>query len=101
PKTTPGEVVVPIHRGGAVEGVVMDEARGEPVGTFTVGGGDLVDVEADSPGVMNPFSGGTTVEDATGRFRIESVRPGKSTLVIRAPGYLPSSVEVDVVEVVT
>jgi len=98
PKTTTGEVVVTIHRGGAVEGVVMDEARGEPVGTFTVGGGDLVDVEADSPGVMNPFSGGTTVEDATGRFRIESVRPGKSTLVFRAPGYLPSSVEVDVVE---
>ncbi|MCY2961395.1 MAG: carboxypeptidase regulatory-like domain-containing protein [Planctomycetota bacterium] len=98
PKTASGEVVVKMQKGGAVEGVVMDEARGEPVGAFTVGGGDLVEVEADSPGVGNPFSGGTTVEDATGRFRIESVRPGKSTLVFRAPGYLASSVEVDVVE---
>jgi len=98
PGTASGEVLVRMQKGGAVEGVVMDEARGEPVTAFSVGGGDLVEVEADSPGVGNPFSGGTTVEDATGRFRIESVRPGLSTLVFRAPGYLPTNVDVEVVE---
>lgn len=98
PKASTGEVVVKLQKGGAVEGVVMDEARGEPVVAFTVGGGDLVDVDSDAPGGNNPFSGGTTVEDGAGRFRIESVKPGLSTLVFRAPGYLPVNVDVEVVE---
>lgn len=98
PKLSSDEVVVVMHAGGAVEGVVMDEARGEPVTAYTVGGGDLVAVEADAPGAGNPFAGGTTVEDAGGRFRVESVRPGLSTLVFRAPGYLPTNVDVEVVE---
>lgn len=98
PKIATEEVVVKMTRGGSVEGVVMDSARGEPVAAFTVGGGDLVEVEADSPGIGNPFSGGQTVEDASGMFRVESVRPGQSKLVFRAPGYLPTSVAVEIVE---
>ncbi len=98
PAESQGEVVVTMQQGGSVEGVVMDVARGEPVGSFSVGGGDLVDAESDGLGASTAFSGGTTFEDASGRFRVESVRPGKSTLVFRAPGYLPTPVEVEVVE---
>ncbi|MBL8861411.1 MAG: carboxypeptidase regulatory-like domain-containing protein [Planctomycetes bacterium] len=98
PRTATEEVVVRLQRGGSVEGVVVDVSRGEPVTAFTVTGGDLVETDADAPGATNPFSGGTTVEDAAGRFRVESVRPGSSTLVFRAPGYLPEAVSVEVVE---
>ncbi len=98
PEKSPGEVTVVLQRGGAVEGIVMDAARGEPVTSFTVGGGDLVDVEDDAPGGQNPFSGGQLVEDAGGSFRVESVRPGKSALRFSAPGYLPATVDVEVVE---
>ncbi|MBI5434361.1 MAG: carboxypeptidase regulatory-like domain-containing protein [Planctomycetes bacterium] len=92
PKDT-GELLVTLKRGGAVEGVVMDAKKHEPVTRFTVAGQDLVDAERDAPGSMNPYSGGQLVEDDAGRFRVEPVKTGKASLTFRAPGYLPETID--------
>ncbi len=93
------DVTVTLHRGGAIEGVVMDELAAEPVTCFTISTSDRVDTEADAPGGRNPFGGGLTFEDAGGRFRLDSLKPGKVHLTIGAPGYPETTVEdLDVVE---
>lgn len=93
------EITVVMHRGSAVEGIVMDAAKAEPVTAFTISGEARVDTEAEAPGARNPFSGGQLVEDEGGRFHVDSVKPGKVSLVFSAPGYLPKTVEgIEVVE---
>lgn len=93
------DVTVTLHRGGALEGVVMDELAAEPVQSFTITTGDRVDTEEDAPGGRNPFSGGISFEDPAGRFRLDSLRPGKVHLTVSAPGFPDTSVEdLEVVE---
>lgn len=87
------EVLVTLRRGGAVEGIVMDAKRHEPVTRFTITGQDLVDAEREAPGSLNPYSGGQTVEEPSGRFRVEPVKTGKAALTFRAPGYLPQTID--------
>ncbi len=86
-------VTVVMHRGGALEGIVIDELAAEPVTTFTISTSDRVDTEEEAPGGRNPFSGGTTFEDAGGHFRLDSLRPGKVQLTVSAPGYPETKVE--------
>jgi protocatechuate 3,4-dioxygenase beta subunit len=86
-------VTVVMHRGGALEGIVMDELAAEPVTTFTISTSDRVDTEADAPGGRNPFSGGITFEDAGGHFRLDSLKPGKVQLTVSAPGYPETKVD--------
>jgi hypothetical protein len=62
-------VTVVMQRGGALEGIVMDELAAEPVPSFTISTSERIDTEEDAPGGRNPFSGGITFEDAGGRFR--------------------------------
>lgn len=89
-----GDVVeVVLRRGGSIEGIVMDEARAEPVKLFTITTNDKIDVEEGVPGGRNPFTGGTTIEDERGRFVLESLSPGKVDLVVSAPGYLDARVD--------
>ena len=88
-------VTVVMHRGGALEGIVIDELAAEPVTTFTISTSDRVDTEEEAPGGRNPFSGGTTFEDAGGHFRLDSLKPGKVALTVNAPGY-PETVVHDV-----
>jgi protocatechuate 3,4-dioxygenase beta subunit len=82
------EITVVLRRGSSVEGVVMDELASEPVTCFTIATTDRVDGEPAAPGARNPFSGGTTFEDPAGRFKLDSIEPGKARLVFSAPGYL-------------
>jgi len=99
PERDGGEITVTMHRGSAVEGVVMDASKGEPLQAFTISGEDRVDTEADAPGVRNPFSGGQLVEDTSGKFRVDSVKPGKVSLTFTSPGYLSKTIDsIDVTE---
>lgn len=93
PESETGELTVTMHRGGALEGVVMDEAAAEPVTMFTIASNDRVDSEASAPGARNPFTGGTTFEDPAGRFVLDSLEPGKVRFVVSAPGYLDRVVD--------
>jgi protocatechuate 3,4-dioxygenase beta subunit len=86
-------VTVVMHRGGALEGIVIDELAAEPVTTFTISTSDRVDTEEEAPGGRNPFSGGTTFEDPGGHFRIDSLKPGKVQLTVGAPGYPDTKVD--------
>jgi len=86
-------VTVVLHRGGAVEGIVMDELAAEPVTSFSIASSDRIDSEEDAPGGHNPFSGGITFEDAGGRFHLDSLKPGKVRLEVKAPGYPVTHVE--------
>ncbi|MBL8859083.1 MAG: carboxypeptidase regulatory-like domain-containing protein [Planctomycetes bacterium] len=93
------EITVTMRRGSAVEGIVMDAVKSEPLTAFTISGADRVDTEADAPGARNPFSGGQLVENPGGRFRVDSVKPGKASLTFSAPGYLEKTVtDINVVE---
>jgi protocatechuate 3,4-dioxygenase beta subunit len=93
PEEEGDEIEVVLLQGGAVEGVVMDLERAEPVSRFTITTSDRIELTADAPGRLNPFTGGQLVEDAAGRFRVESVQPGDVTLTFQAVGYLPAKVE--------
>ncbi len=90
------EITIELSRGGAVEGIVMDEAAAEPVTRFEIEGEDRIDLSAGAPGAWNPYSGGQLVEHESGRFRVEAVRAGASELTFSAPGYLPETVALDV-----
>jgi protocatechuate 3,4-dioxygenase beta subunit len=93
------ELTVTLRSGGAVEGVVMDSLKHIPVASFRVAGADRIDSEAGAPGRRNPYAGGQEVEDAHGKFRIESVAAGRRSLAFDAAGYLPKTVDgLEVVE---
>lgn len=87
------ELVITLKRGGSVEGIVMDEERSEPVPRFSVGGTDRLELDPEAPASFNPFSGDLLVENQEGLFRVECVRPGVSTLVFSAPGYLSTTID--------
>lgn len=87
------EITVVLEKGGAIEGVVMDAVKSEPVTSFTITSSDRIDTEAGAPGASNPFSGGQLVEDPAGRFRVDSVRAGVATLTFSSPGYMPKTVD--------
>lgn len=92
------EVEVMLTAGGSVEGIVMDARAARPVTQFIVSGADRIDRELDAPSSWNPFSGGEMVEDPSGRFRIDGVLVGESSLTFSAPGYQRREVTVQVVE---
>ena len=93
PEEEGDEIEVVLLQGGGVEGVVMDRERAEPVTRFTITTSDRIELTADAPGRLNPFTGGQLVEDAGGRFRVEAVQPGDVRLTFQAEGYLPATVE--------
>ena len=98
---TPGgeELEVVLRRGGAVEGLVMDLDEAVPVERFSIQTIDRVETTADAPGRFNPFSGGQTFEDPSGRFVLDSMRPGDVEFTVSAPGFMPRRVSgVTVVE---
>lgn len=96
PERDGDEVEVELVRGGAVEGIVMDLDRGEPVRRFQIKSPYRLDWQEAEPSVLNPFSGGLWVEDPNGRFRLDQVTSGGAELTFTAPGYLPETVEVAV-----
>lgn len=87
----PWEIV--LVRGGAVEGIVMDGVKREPITGFTVSSDAQLSLRLDAPSGDNPFSGGTLFEDPSGRFRFEPVEPGKRKLTVLAPGYAATRTE--------
>lgn len=93
---TPGvdedELTVVLHRGGAVEGIVMDGARRAPLTSFQVDCDDLLPEGPGLAGGMNPFAT-TLIEHPQGRFRIEPLEPGTTELVVSAPGYVPAKTD--------
>lgn len=92
------EITVVLHRGGSVEGVVVDAGTSEPVKSFTVSTDGVIDTQSGVPGRWNPFTGGQLFEDEEGRFRLESVEVGKSQLHVDSPGYAQAEIEVEVAE---
>ncbi len=86
------EYVVVMKRGGALEGIVMDAERQEPVRTFSVSSFGLIDSEAGQISGMNPFSGGRVFEAGDGRFRLDPVRTGSVRIEVSAPGYAATQV---------
>ena len=94
PAQEPDGFEVRMERGGAIEGIVIDAARKKPVTSFTVETSDRVEVQADAPGNMNPFSGGILVEHPQGKFRIDPVKCNeKVRLTFRAEGYVETSLD--------
>ncbi len=92
------ELEVVLRRGGAIEGLVMDLDEAVPVERFSIQTIDRVELTADSPGRFNPFSGGQTFEEPSGRFVLDSMRPGEVEFTVSAPGYMPKRVSGVVVE---
>ncbi|TDJ68490.1 MAG: hypothetical protein E2O39_13200, partial [Planctomycetota bacterium] len=86
------EVEIVMHRGGGIEGIVMDLATAEPVTTFTIETSERIELAAGDPSRINPFAGGEVFETTDGRFRLAAVRTGPVTLVVSAPGYVDSIV---------
>ncbi len=70
--------------GGAVEGVLLDDASGSPLGSLVV--------TAYGPG--GATADATT--DKSGRWKLGPLRPGRWKLAIEQPGYLPTSRELEV-----
>jgi len=94
PAQEPDGFEVRMERGGAIEGIVIDAARKQPVTSFTVETSDRVEVQADAPGNMNPFSGGLLVEHPQGKFRIDPVKCNeKVRLTFCARGYIETSLD--------
>jgi protocatechuate 3,4-dioxygenase beta subunit len=88
PAAEPEGFEVRMERGGAIEGIVIDAARKKPVTSFTIETSDRVEVQADAPGNMNPFSGGILVEHPQGKFRLDPMKCNeKIELRFRANGY--------------
>lgn len=87
------ELEVVLARGGAIEGVVMDLERAEPVTSFTVFAPRRVELSQDAPGRFNFFSGGETFESPLGRFLLSPVEAGSAELIVSAPGYVSTTVE--------
>jgi protocatechuate 3,4-dioxygenase beta subunit len=84
-------IEVVMHRGGSVEGIVMDSTKRVPVTSFTIETTDRIETQAAAPGTMNPFSGGQLVEDPKGRFKLEPVKVGKVDLTFKARGYIDTT----------
>lgn len=91
-------ITVTMNTGAAIEGIVIDELAGEPITSFSITTMDRSDTEAEAPGALNPFAGGLPFEDEGGRFRIDSLNPGKVRLSFSAPGYPETAL--DPIEVV-
>jgi hypothetical protein len=70
--------------GGGVEGAVLDAASGAPIPSVTVAGA--------GPG--NALAEATT--DKAGRWKLGPLRPGRWRLVLKQPGYLALTRELDV-----
>jgi Carboxypeptidase regulatory-like domain len=85
-----GPIEIVLHRGGAVEGIVMDAARRAPVASFSVASEALISALPGAPGGSNPYASGVLFEDPAGRFRIEPLEPGTTRLTVSAPGYVPA-----------
>jgi len=99
PSEEEGPIEIVLRRGGAIEGIVMDGARREPVHSFTVSSSNQIAPSSGWPGGDNPFAGGTLIEDPQGRFRLEPLEPGRARVTVSAPGYVPArSEEVEVLE---
>ena len=73
-----------IPLGGAVEGVLLDDHSGEPLGGLTVGGTGPRSQEAEA----------TT--EANGRWKLGPLVPGRWKIIVKLPGYLPLARELDV-----
>jgi hypothetical protein len=70
--------------GGAIEGVLLDGTTGAPLAGLVISGYGPNGATAD------------TTSEATGRWKLGPLRPGKWRLTIEQPGYLAASREVDV-----
>jgi protocatechuate 3,4-dioxygenase beta subunit len=81
-------IEVVMHRGGSIEGIVMDSSKRVPVTSFTIETTDRIETQAAAPGNLNPFSGGLLIEDAKGRFKIDPVKVGKVELTFKARGFV-------------
>jgi Carboxypeptidase regulatory-like domain/PDZ domain len=84
-----GDVVLTLQAGGRLSGRVRDRRSGEPVVPFTVA--------VRARGRTNRFLPLRTlaVVDASGRYEMDDLAPGRSVVVVAAPGHAPSA-EVDV-----
>ncbi|MHC4850783.1 MAG: carboxypeptidase regulatory-like domain-containing protein, partial [Planctomycetota bacterium] len=82
------DVTIELQRFGAIEGVLVDE-RSKPVA------GSRVSTAGGRSGLANMMAlqRGATVTDATGRFRLENVRPGRTRVRARGDRYLPVTSE--------
>jgi hypothetical protein len=70
--------------GGGVEGVLLDDHSGEPLGGLVI--------EATGP---RGLTADATAE-TSGRWKLGPVTPGKWKLAVKTPGYLPLTRELDV-----
>jgi hypothetical protein len=91
PGRDPAELEVRLLRGGAVEGVVVDAERAEPVTSFTILGEGRIEPLGEAPDSHDPFCGGVLVEDPAGRFHLDGIETGPSALTFVAEGYLPTT----------
>jgi hypothetical protein len=70
--------------GGAVEGVLLDDHSGEPLGGLTL----------EATGPRGLLAEATT--EITGHWKLGPLVPGRWRLAVKTPGYLPLSRDVDV-----
>src|SRR5688500_6756361 len=70
--------------GGHVEGVLLDDANGDPIAGMTI----------DARGANGATADATT--DAKGLWKLGPLKPGKWRIEVKLPGYLPHAREVDV-----
>jgi protocatechuate 3,4-dioxygenase beta subunit len=70
--------------GGAVEGALLDDHSGEPLGGLTISAAGPRGQQAEA------------TAEASGRWRLGPIVPGRWKLSVRTPGYLPLARELDV-----
>ncbi|MHC4079035.1 MAG: carboxypeptidase regulatory-like domain-containing protein, partial [Planctomycetota bacterium] len=82
------DVTIELQRLGAIEGVLVDE-HSKPVA------GSRISIAGGWRGLANMMAleRGATITDETGRFRLESVRPGRPQVRARGDSHLPVTSE--------
>ena len=70
--------------GGAVEGVLLDDHSGEPLGGLSI----------EATGPRGQEAEATT--EGNGRWKLGPIAPGRWRLAVKTPGYLPLARELDV-----
>ena len=70
--------------GGHVEGVLLDDANGDPIAGMTI----------DARGANGATADATT--DAKGLWKLGPLKPGKWRIEVKLPGYVPHARDVDV-----